>query len=113
MHESGLATAVAETLRGQPLDGARVRLLVQGGHAEPVDFDEAFRFHLRAAAPDLEGVTIEIVHLPTDRLCVSCGGGFRAVSADVPCPTCGGPSLPVDAAEHVEIEVVADDAGDP
>ncbi len=53
MHESGLAAAVADTLREEPLDGARVRLLVSGGHADPFDFDAAFRFHLAAAAPDL------------------------------------------------------------
>lgn len=112
MHESGLAIAVAETLRTQSLDGARVRLLVQGGHAEPDDFDEAFRFHLRAAAPDLEGIAIEIVHLPTDRMCVACGGGFMAVARDATCPGCGGASLPVDAAEHVEVEVVGPDGDD-
>ena len=113
MHESGLAVAVAEALRAQSLDGARVRLLVQGGHAEPDDFDAAFRFHLSAAAPDLDAIPIEIVHLPTDRICVGCGGRFSAARADEPCPTCGGASLPVDVTEHVEVEVVGPDAHGP
>lgn len=106
MHESGIANAVAAALRGQALDGARVRLHVRSGHSEPADFDEAFRFHLLAAAPDLEGVPIQIVHVPVERMCVACGGRFPAVASDTPCPACGGVALPTEVAEHVEIELV-------
>lgn len=106
MHESGIANAVAATLRGQSLAGTRVRLHVRGGHSDPDDFDEAFRFHLLAAAPDLADVPIQIVHAPIDRLCVGCGGRFAAIASDVPCPACGGAGLPVDGTEHVEIELV-------
>jgi hypothetical protein len=106
MHESGLALAVADTLRAQDLDGARVRLFVSGGHAEPDDFDRSFRFHLSAAAPDLDTVPVEIVHLPSDRACIGCGRTFAAVTGDQPCPTCGAAGLPLANAEHVEIELV-------
>ena len=109
MHESGLAIAVAETLRGQSLAGVRVRLHVRGGHSDPADFDDAFRFHLIAAAPDLADVPIQIVHEPVDRLCVACGGRFAAIASDEPCPECGGAGLPMDVAEHVEIELVGPD----
>jgi Zn finger protein HypA/HybF involved in hydrogenase expression len=106
MHESGLATAVAGALRAQALDGARVRLYVTGGHAEPDDFDVSFRFHLAAAAPDLDHVAVEIVHLPGDRGCIGCGRTFAATSGDEPCPTCGGAGLPMQAAERIEIALV-------
>ncbi len=113
MHESGLAAAVADTLRKERLDGARVRLLVSGGHVDPFDFDAAFRFHLVAAAPDLAEVPLEIVHLPTDRLCVGCGRPFAAITADEPCPKCGSVGLPTEAGERVEIELVRPGATDP
>lgn len=113
MHESGLAAAVADALRGASLDGARVRLLVSGGHADPFDFDAAFRFHLVAAAPVLGTVPLEIVHLPTDRLCIGCGGTFTAICADEPCPRCGSVGLPTQTTERVEIELVRPGANDP
>jgi hypothetical protein len=106
MHESGLALAVADTLRTQDLDGALVRLLISGGHSEPADFDQSFRFHLSAAAPDLEHVPVEIVHLPSDRGCIGCGRTFAALTGDEPCPACGAAGLPLATAEHVEIELV-------
>lgn len=112
MHEAGLAAAVAAALRREgiaALAGARVRLLVSGGHAEPADFDESFRFHLAAAAPDLEMTEVEIVHLPVERVCVGCGVPFEAVSADAPCPRCGGSGLPLPTPERLEIELVRPD----
>lgn len=108
MHEAGLAEAVADALRrelaGAP-GPARFRLLVTGGHAEPDQFDDAFLFHLAAAVPELDVSTLEVVHLPVDRLCVGCGAAFAAVSSDEPCPQCGGSGLPVPSPERVEIEV--------
>ncbi len=113
MHEAGIASAVADALRREgvaTLAGARVRLLVSGGHSEPVDFDESLRFHLAAAAPDVDVAAIEIVHLPIERLCAGCGEPFAAVSADEPCPRCGGSGLPVPTPESVEIELLRPDA---
>ena len=108
MHEAGLASAVADALRREgvaTLDGPRVRLLVTGGHAEPDDFDAAFRLHLASVAPELAGADIEIVHLPRERLCASCGESFVAVTSAEPCPRCGGGGLPLPTPETVEIEL--------
>jgi Zn finger protein HypA/HybF involved in hydrogenase expression len=113
MHEAGLASAVADALRREGVEavvGGRIRLLVGGGHSEPDDFDQSFRFHLSAAAPDLDATAIEIVHLPVDRLCVSCGQPFAAVTSDEPCPRCGGSGLQIPTPETVEIELVRPDA---
>lgn len=104
MHEAGLAVAIADALREQRPVGARVRLLVTGGHAEPEDFDGALRLHLAAAAPGLDVAAIEIVHLPAGRLCVGCGREFAAASSETPCPGCGGSALPVDGRERIELE---------
>jgi Zn finger protein HypA/HybF involved in hydrogenase expression len=108
MHEAGLARAAAGTIRTQGLAGERLRLVVSGGHAEPADFDAAFRFHLSVVAPDLAGSIVEIVHLPAPRQCVGCGLEFTAVG-EVPCPACGGPALP--GAHHEELELERIDPG--
>jgi Zn finger protein HypA/HybF involved in hydrogenase expression len=113
MHEAGLAAAVADALRREgveAVDGAHIRLLVSGGHSEPADFDDSFRFHLATRAPEYDAAAIEIVHLPVDRLCVGCGEPFAAVASDEPCPRCGGSGLPVPTPEKVEIELVRPDA---
>jgi len=104
MHEAGLAAAVVDALRAERLDGAGIRLLVTGGHADHGDFDGALRLHLAAAAPDLDVTAIEIVHLPSVRLCVGCGREFPAGSPETPCPSCGGCALPVDGRERIELE---------
>ena len=116
MHEAGLAIAVADALHREgvkPIEGACVRLLVSGGHAEAEDFDAAFRFHLAAVAPELDAISVEIVHLPMDRLCMGCGTPFASVAADEPCPRCGGSGLPVPSPEQVEIELVRPDVASP
>ena len=112
MHEAGIAIAIAGALRKEPPDGSRVRLLVSGGHGEPDDFDESLRFHLAAAAPDLDLHDLEIVHLAVDRLCSRCGATFSASEPDAVC-SCGGSSLPLPTPERVEIEMVRPDASSP
>lgn len=112
MHEAGIANAVADALRREGagwVAGTRVRLLVSGGHTETEAFDGAFRMHLAAVAPELDPGAIEIVHLPIDRLCVGCGEPFRSVSAEEPCPRCGGSGLSVPNPERVEIELARPD----
>jgi Zn finger protein HypA/HybF involved in hydrogenase expression len=105
MHESGLAAAVAAALRKHDLGGARIRLLVTGGHGNELAEDAALRTHLLIAAPELDGAAIEIVHLPSPRACVACGTGFEASRSDAPCPACGGSALPVPTRETIEIEL--------
>ncbi len=112
MHEAGLANAVADALRREGIRQAadvRVRILVSGGHAEPEDFDGAFRMHLATAAPEFDTDAMEIVHVPIDRLCVGCGETFASVVADEPCPRCGGAGLSIPTPERVEIELVRPD----
>lgn len=112
MHEAGLANAVADALRRAGVEqaaGAHVRILVSGGHAEADDFDGAFRMHLATAAPEFDVDSIEIIHLPIDRLCVGCGEPFASVAAAQACPRCGGSGLSVPTPECVEIELVRPD----
>ncbi len=105
MHEAGLAAAVAAALAEHDLDGARIRLLVTGGHGDERAEDAALRTHLSIAAPAVNWAAIEIVHLPSDRVCAACSTGFRASRSDEPCPACGGSALPVPTPEAIEIEL--------
>ena len=106
MHEAGIARSIVATLRGKDLAGRRVLLHVRGGHHGPASFESALRFHLGVQAPDLDPASFGVVHDPVPRLCVSCGAGFAAPGPDDPCPACGGPSLPLQEHEQVEIELV-------
>jgi Zn finger protein HypA/HybF involved in hydrogenase expression len=107
MHEAGLANSVVDAVRGAgPLEpGARVRLLVSGGHHEPSEFESALRLHLRGNAPDLEPL-IDIVHVEAERLCMGCGGTFASIRAEDPCPACGGTAMPLPVPERIDVEVL-------
>jgi hypothetical protein len=112
MHEAALAGTIAERWREANRAGlaGRPRLLVQGAHHEPTDFDAALRLHLAIVAPDLEGEMLEIVHVATPHLCSGCGRAFLAAAHGAACPRCGGAPLPEATAESVELDW-PDDAG--
>ena len=106
MHEVALAGMVAADWRKARTDGilGRPRLLIRGGHDEPADFDAALRLHLRLAAPELDSEALEIVHLPTTRLCGGCGRRFDGCGPRPACPTCGGTPLPSTTPEAAELD---------
>jgi Zn finger protein HypA/HybF involved in hydrogenase expression len=104
MHEAGLATALAATIRERGLERAALRVVVTGAHHEPAVFDPAIRLHLSMIAPDMDPEMIEFVHRPVERPCLGCGNPFAAVGPDAPCPDCGGPGLPSPDPERVELE---------
>ncbi len=104
MHEAGIARAVAGELRERGLMLGDVRLLVRDIHDAADAFDASLRAHLALEMPGAGG-EVEIVHLATPRLCAACGGAFEAVEATIPCPQCGGASLPVRLREAIEIEL--------
>lgn len=106
MHEAALAGTLASRLRQARATGplGRPRLLVRGGHDEPDDFDASLRLHLALAAPDVDSATLEILHLPVERICSGCGGTFSSDRFAAACPLCGRPALPNRALESVELE---------
>lgn len=108
MHEAGLATAVVGAIREHGLAGRHVRVVVTGGHDDPGAFDESLRFHLQLSGPELDLSRIEIVHLPSDRWCPSCGHRFAAVG-DADCPSCGRATMAERTEERVELETVDDE----
>ncbi len=104
MHEAGLARSVASALREQGRGLAEVRLLVRGGQHPAPEFDASLRAYLAAELPAEDASATEIVHVPVEQLCVSCGHEFRAPAPDAICPACGGSGLPAVLDEQVEIE---------
>ena len=113
MHEAALASQIAGEWRTARADGwvGRPRLLIQGGHDEPVDFDAALRLHLQLTAPELEAEALEIVHLPSARLCAGCGRHFDSTERTPACPTCGSVALPTTTQEAVELDWPDAEAG--
>lgn len=105
MHEAGLASSLALRLRDARQAGVfgRPRLVVRGGHDEPMEFDAALRLHLSLEDPEL-GHGLEIIHLPVLRLCSGCGAQFSAVPPIAACPTCGSPALPSTTGEQIELD---------
>jgi Zn finger protein HypA/HybF involved in hydrogenase expression len=105
MHEAALAETIAIRWREARRAGTvgRPRLVVRGGHDEPLDFDAALRLHLAIAAPELDGDTLEIIHAPVARLCSGCGGEFLAASQAAPCPDCGSAALPGATGDSIEL----------
>lgn len=103
MHEAALAHAVALAIRGHAGSGARIRLLVSGGHADVDAFDAALRFRLEAADPDIDLDAIVIEHVPEERPCLSCGRSFAAIGMSAECPHCGGIGLTRPRPEWIEI----------
>lgn len=106
MHEAALASTVAFNWRKARNDGilGRPRLLIRGGHDEPIDFDAALRLHLQLVAPELESGALQIVHLPIARLCGGCGRDFDATGPWPVCPECGSVALPSTTPEAVELD---------
>lgn len=104
MHEAGIATAIAMTIRERRLPASVVRVVVTGAHHERSGFDDSVRLHLAIQEPDLDVGAIRFIHLPSSRLCLSCSGTFSATDHDAPCPACGGVGIPTKDAEVVELE---------
>jgi len=107
MHEAALAARVADAVRSLEGEGGRLRLLVASDHRDQAAFDVALRLHLAAKLGSVggsEGLDIEIVHVPRQRLCAACASGFRDADPDALCPRCGGPSLPSGSADRIELE---------
>ncbi|HYM84062.1 MAG TPA: hydrogenase/urease maturation nickel metallochaperone HypA [Candidatus Dormibacteraeota bacterium] len=107
MHEAGLAAAVATAIRDEGLVGRRVRIVVTGGHDEPSAFDEALRFHLSGALPEVDAASLWIVHEPSEHWCSACGRRFEALWGEA-CPACGGTALPAHLDEELAIEPAED-----
>ncbi|HSO29177.1 MAG TPA: hypothetical protein VLS28_04695 [Candidatus Sulfomarinibacteraceae bacterium] len=96
--------AIAAEIRERGLDPARVRILVSGGHGDPVSFDVALRAHLEGAAPGLELGGVRIVRAAMRLVCAHCAALFPAIESNSACQWCGGPGIPRSEPESVELE---------
>jgi Zn finger protein HypA/HybF involved in hydrogenase expression len=104
MHEAGIATAIATTIRERGLPASTVRVVVTGAHHERSVYDDSVRLHMAICDPDLDVDAIRFIHLPSPRLCLSCSGTFSATDPEASCTTCGGVAMPTMDSEVVELE---------
>jgi len=104
MHEAGIATAIAATIRERGLPASTVRVVVTGAQHERSVYDDSVRLHMAICDPDLDVDAIRFIHRPSPRLCLSCSGTFSATDPDASCPTCGGVAMPTMDTELVALE---------
>ncbi|MGH9120855.1 MAG: hydrogenase maturation nickel metallochaperone HypA [Acidimicrobiales bacterium] len=90
MHELALAEAIAETARRRA-EGRRVQtVMVRVGYLrQVVPSSLEFSWEMVTAGSDLEGVSLEIEHVPAAVLCSACGAQSRLSQPIVCCPACG------------------------
>ncbi|MFI5459008.1 MAG: hydrogenase maturation nickel metallochaperone HypA [Isosphaerales bacterium] len=111
MHETAL---VAHLLRrvvqeARAAGAARVmavRLRVgEFAGVEPTLLEDAFQ--RQSAGTRADGARLEIVAVPLEALCDSCGHRFRVELFRFQCPTCGGCRTRVVAGEELDLESLA------
>jgi len=110
MHELGIATSVADTVRGEMRrhPGARpVRVGLRIGEWAGVNPDALqFSFEVLARDTDLGQVTLEIESLPIRNRCAACDAEFRVVDYQTVCPACGAANTRTVSGHEMEIAFV-------
>lgn len=112
MHELALARSLADLVEEEACraGAARVRLVRVAlgalGHVTP----EAMRFCFDAATRGTraEGAAFDIVIVPGQGRCESCGRAVRLAERFAPCPECGGERVRMTAGDElrlIEMEV--------
>jgi hydrogenase nickel incorporation protein HypA/HybF len=114
MHELGLCDAIVEAVlrraRGRRVTGIRVHI---GGH--PVDREVVSQgIALAAAGTVAAGAVVELVLVPMEVRCGSCGGASPVADhvAMVACPRCGGVDVEVVGDEDVVLESIVVEAAE-
>jgi hydrogenase nickel incorporation protein HypA/HybF len=105
MHEFGLAEGVLDSVRrraaGRPVSRVRVRAGVRHGVDEQ-SMAQAFQFV--AAGTEADGAALDLVTVPVQLACRSCG--YAADSFDVlaTCPRCAGDAVDLSGGDELVLE---------
>lgn len=105
MHELALSRSILEIsrrhARGRPIVSVRVKV----GHLRQVVPDTlAYCFAVVAAEDGLEGASLEVVEVPAEVRCRSCGALSVLERFELRCGGCGGADLEVVAGEELLVE---------
>lgn len=107
MHEYGLCEGVLGAVRqraaGRPVAWVRVRAGVrQGVSVESM----AQAFELVAAGTEAAGATVDLVVVPADLHCESCGANASTLDALAVCPSCGSDDVTLTGGDELTLESI-------
>lgn len=105
MHEIGLCEGVVETVERRA-GGRRVEAIgLRVGARHRVVLD-AFRqaFELVAAGTVADGAEVDVVTVPFDLNCRTCGASFTAAEPAPRCPTCDGAAVEARGGDELTLE---------
>ena len=105
MHELSIADAVV-TIAREHARGRRVTSIeVKIGHLRQVVPDALeFAFELVAAGTEVEGATLEVVHVPVRVRCARCDAESEAPEFPLTCSKCGSLDVEVVAGDELRVE---------
>jgi hydrogenase nickel incorporation protein HypA/HybF len=105
VHEFGLAEGVLDTVRrragGRPVLRVRLRAGVRHRVDEP---SMAQAFQLVAQGTEAEGATLDLVTVPAQLTCRSCGGSAPTYDVLARCPSCDAEAVDLTGGEELVLE---------
>jgi hydrogenase nickel incorporation protein HypA/HybF len=108
MHELSLVKALVDLLEQQAREnrwGRITRVTIKIGSMRQVIPDVmSFSFDIAARETLMEGAELEIIELPVELSCRSCGNGWE--NAPFLCPNCGSSDVEIRQGMEMEIESV-------
>jgi hydrogenase nickel incorporation protein HypA/HybF len=111
MHEASIAQSIIETIEGRIAAGditGRVRAitLTIGRLTTVVPDNLCFLFQVLAEDTVLNGVKLEIDHVPIRVVCRACRARYEIKDVDFRCPRCNSPDLDIVSGRELMIESV-------
>jgi hydrogenase nickel incorporation protein HypA/HybF len=107
MHEVGMCESLLDAVErradGRRVLGVKVRIGALHRVVEP-SLDQAFE--LVAAGTVAEGAAVDLVVIPVQATCRSCGAVQECEDVPVSCPTCGGVELELTGGDDFTLESI-------
>ena len=108
MHELGMCEAIVDAIARRAGERPVARVRVRVGrlhHVHPEAFDQSFA--MAAAGSVAEDAHAELVILPIQGRCHTCGSDFEAKDAfGEACPTCGGVDVEMTGGDELILESI-------
>jgi hydrogenase nickel incorporation protein HypA/HybF len=105
MHELGLAEGVLEAVRrragGRPVRRVRLRAGIRHG-VDPDSMAQAF--HIVATGTEADGASLDLVLLPVQLTCRSCGFAADTLDLLAVCPQCHGAEVDLAGGDELVLE---------
>jgi hydrogenase nickel incorporation protein HypA/HybF len=107
MHELGLCSSIVDAVERRAGDRPVARVRVRIGrlhHVHPEAFDQSFA--IAAMGTVAQDAAADLVLLPVQVRCESCGSTFDDDELPMACPTCSGVDLAVQGGDELVLESI-------